>query len=535
MKVIDLDDQLLDPICQGDNRMSAKIVIYGNQFSQVVNRDGEPLNKREMKYIKLLCVVLIFISGFHSIVWSHPFLFSNNPHDQIFLIDTTLINQEMSKLMKDAQIPGCALAIIQERDESWIRCYGYRNLKKKLPVKTNTVFEAASLGKPVFTYLIFRLVEEDLIQLDRALMEYVHPDYIKRVFMRSSIWDERFQKITARMVLGHTTGLPNWRSAPDALTFITEPGKDFTYSGEGLLLLQRVIEFITGKDLNELMIEYVFKPLNMNNSSYVWKKSFVKQKAEGYDLFHHPSKKKVMKEAFAPYSLYTTVEDYARFIKAILRRYGLTDQSWNEIQKAHTSVPANQINRVAWGLGFGLAYVLQDTALWHWGDNGQFQNYMVIYPRRNIGLVFLTNSYYGLSIGREFVEKVLGITQTAFECELMTVYYHYQSKEMNFIRSLIKDGFEAAKLIDVTISHDILVEYGMHLMNKRKMNKAINVFRYVIEYYPDVPESYQNLGDIYRFREEYNRAIQFYQKALELRPLDPYLRNIIRHLGNFRN
>src|SRR5262249_26786218 len=142
------------------------------------------------------------------------------------------------------------------------------------PVDDNTVFEAASLSKPVFAYAVLKLVEQGKIGLDVPLTKYLPKPYVDG--------DPRLEKITARIVLSHRTGFPNWRG-PNPLTFHFTPGEAFSYSGEGFVYLQRVVEQIESKPLNDVMAELVFNPLGMTSSSYVWRADFDELTATGHD------------------------------------------------------------------------------------------------------------------------------------------------------------------------------------------------------------------------------------------------------------
>ena len=114
------------------------------------------------------------------------------------------------------------------------------------------------------------LAEEGVIDLDKPLQAYLPkplPDYPAYADLAG---DDRYQQITARMVLSHSTGFPNWRQfEPDGrLKFLFAPGARYSYSGEGFALLQMVVEEITGRDLESLARQKIFEPLGMTRTSY---------------------------------------------------------------------------------------------------------------------------------------------------------------------------------------------------------------------------------------------------------------------------
>ena len=133
----------------------------------------------------------------------------------------------------------------------------------KRPVHADTLFPAASLGKPVFAYAVLRLAEQGRLDLDRPLKSYV-PDHAPA--------DPRGDKITARHVLSHSSGLRNWRNSTDQpLVPDFDPGTRFQYSGEGFYYLQRAVEKISGCAIQPFMEEALFQRFEMPSSTYAWR------------------------------------------------------------------------------------------------------------------------------------------------------------------------------------------------------------------------------------------------------------------------
>ena len=191
--------------------------------------------------------------------------------------DTTILKLEKDapELMKKDRVPGLEIALIRNGKTTWIHAFGVKDAKTNQAVSNETTFEAASLGKPVFAYAVLKLVDQGKLSLDVPLTTYLPKPYIAD--------DPRLSKITARLILSHRSGFPNWRS-DDGLHIYFPPGDRFSYSGEGYIYLQRVVEQITGKPLNEYMTEAVFKPLGMTSSSYIWRPEFDALTATGSGL-----------------------------------------------------------------------------------------------------------------------------------------------------------------------------------------------------------------------------------------------------------
>lgn len=323
------------------------------------------------------------------------------------------LEKRVPELMRDAKVPGLSIALIRDGKIYWRQSFGRKDASH--PVSEATTFEAASLSKVVFATIVLKLADEGRIDLDAPLTRYVDTRQVLDVRE-----DPRLSAITARMVLSHRTGFPDWRPAGGALQIHFPPGDHFSYSGEGFIYLQRAVETITGKGLEELAREDVFGPLGMTSSSYVWRPDFVDSTAIGHDKDGAPQPKK-KRDAMAAYSLQTNAVDYARFLIALMKG---SRKILAEMETAETPVPKDCTVQcfdkpgavapgLAWGLGVGLEDTPEGKALWHWGDNGAFKAYMVIYPESRSGLVMFANSENGLDIVDEVAKTALGSGQPA--------------------------------------------------------------------------------------------------------------------------
>lgn len=189
------------------------------------------------------------------------------------LPDTAALSREIPALMAAADIPGLSVAMVQQGRVVWTGAFGTRNDPGRTPVDQETIFEAASLSKPVFAYLVLRLADRRAFDLDRPLAQLVEYPRLAH--------DPRAGRITARMVLAHATGLPNWGG--DTLTLGFDPGTAYGYSGEGFVYLQRAVERVTGRSLEQLARQEVFEPLGMTRSGYRWRPAFGDDAAYGTD------------------------------------------------------------------------------------------------------------------------------------------------------------------------------------------------------------------------------------------------------------
>jgi len=204
---------------------------------------------------------------------------------------------DLEQLLKDGRVPGLAFAVIRDGRIVETGALGVRDASTGLPVDGDTIFEAASLSKPVFTYAVLQLVEAGLLSLDTPLSRDV-PGYVTD--------DPRAASITVRNVLSQSSGLPNWRSNTEPLKTYFPPGERFSYSGEGFVWLQRVVEKITGQSLDKVMTRLVFDPLEMRRSSYLWRPDFETDYASPHDAHAVPGDKQRPAKAKSASTLHTT-------------------------------------------------------------------------------------------------------------------------------------------------------------------------------------------------------------------------------------
>jgi CubicO group peptidase (beta-lactamase class C family) len=321
---------------------------------------------------------------------------------------------DLEQLLKDGRVPGLAFAVIRDGKIVETKGVGVRDISTSAPVDQNTIFEAASLSKPVFAYAVLQLVDAGALSLDAPLAKYV-PDYVKD--------DPRAALITVRNILDHTSGLPNWRSKSNPLKTYFQPGERFSYSGEGYVWLQRVVEAVTGESINDVMTRLVFDPLEMHQSSYVWRADFETNYARPHDAHLVPHDKQRPARPRVASTLHTTAADYARFLQAVLSGAQLkpdTAKQWLEPQVrlrqhcrnclAEDRTDADQ--HVAWGLGWGLEP--DAGSFFHWGDNEEFKAFVTGSLSDRSAVVVFTNGANGMAIMPDVINLLLPGDHPAF-------------------------------------------------------------------------------------------------------------------------
>ena len=227
----------------------------------------------------------------------------------------------------------------------------------------DSIFQAASLSKPVFAYAVLKLAQEGSLNLDAPLVSYLPQGYMHIqnpfAFGHPPITDlvvaPELQAVTARMVLSHTSGLPNWSSDPLAFDF--KPGTGWQYSGEGFMLLQRVVESIANEQLDDFMRHRLFDPLGMSNTAFQWKPQFADAFIPGVPRYLK------IPEALAPFSLHTSAKDYAKFLAALM-----ADPLAIQLIVEATASVAPKLG-LGWGLGWGVETGENGAFIWQWGNN----------------------------------------------------------------------------------------------------------------------------------------------------------------------
>ena len=348
------------------------------------------------------------------------------------------IDATVTRLMPAAEVTGAGIAIFNDGKIAYLKAYGVRDKDKTLPLTEDSVMTAASWSKVAFAYMVMQLVNEKLLDLDKPVYQYFPkplPDYPKYADLAG---DNRYKRITARMLLSHTSGFPNWRYINDdrKLNINFDPGTRYAYSGEGIDLLQLVVETVTGRPLEELMQERIFKPFGMTRSSMVWQPQFESDYANGYDEYGRSMGPEQRKIADAAGSMQTTPRDFARFLVAVMQGERLSKQTRElmlspqvQILSKHQfptmeneTTDENKAIRLSYGLGWGLYWSPYGEAFFKEGHDEGWRNYAVCFDKSKNGMMIMTNSSNGEGIFKELLETLLKDTFTPIEWEGYTPY-----------------------------------------------------------------------------------------------------------------
>lgn len=307
-------------------------------------------------------------------------------------------DKEIEKWLKTNNIPTLGLGVIKEGQLQQIKVYG--NLSKEKTAPYNTIFNVASLTKPVTAIVALKLVSLGKWDLDEPIYKYwTDPDVAD---------DPKNKKLTTRHILSHQTGFPNWRYSTQSkkLSFQFEPGTQYQYSGEGFEYLRKALENKFDKPLNQLANELIFEPLGMTDTQYVWNDNIDdKRVAIGYDKNGNSYEAVKRKTANAADDLLTTIRDYGRFLVSVMNSVGLSDEVFNDMVTHQVATK----NGKHFGLGFEIYdFKNGDYALSHGGADNGVQTIVFIFPKTKRGLLIFTNVDDGYKVYKKLLTHYLG-------------------------------------------------------------------------------------------------------------------------------
>lgn len=344
-------------------------------------------------------------------------------------------DEEVRRLMARENVQGLALAVIDRGQVASVKAYGKRNAERGLPLTPQTVMYGASLTKAAFAYMLLQLVDEGKLDLDAplpALLPLPLPAYDKQPWDYSSLAnDERWRRLTPRILLTHSSGFANFRwLEPDRkLRFHFDPGTRYAYSGEGFYILQLVVERGLGLDTGREMQRRVFDRFGMRNTSMQWRTDFADNLADGYTLDGRMEPHDERSRPSAAGSMDTTIEDQARLWAGVMRGEGLSAASRAMMVTAQLPIdsasqfPTLSASRGTWpqslAAGLGVVSFLDRSgpAWFKGGHNDSTGNMVLCLERGQRCVVMLANDVRAERIYPELARRVLGETDMPWRWE----------------------------------------------------------------------------------------------------------------------
>ena len=330
-----------------------------------------------------------------------------------------VIEELTPELIKRFNVPGVSISLITENKITYSKSFGVSDANTKSPVNENTMFEACSMSKPVFALIVMHLVEKGIIDLDKPLFNYLPENFVSD--------DEDYSKlITARMILSHTSGMPNWRKGDEErnppLPLLFKPGTKFNYSGEGFYYLQRVIEKTTNQSLEAYAKQNLFDKLGLTSTSFIWEEKFDKQIATGHNAKGECNERKKYLHSNAAYTLYTTPNEYSKIILEILKTNNnssgnfLSEETVREMLTHQVRVDTREVTDrpgrnfglfAIRGLGWAIDSTVTGDVIYHSGANQTgFRCYSQFSPKDKSGIVIMTNGENGSELWQRLIKEI---------------------------------------------------------------------------------------------------------------------------------
>ena len=323
------------------------------------------------------------------------------------------VDDHVRKAMIKHAVPGVSMALVNHGRIVHLQQFGVKDVETRKPIDVGTVFEAASLSKPVFSQLVMTELQNGRLSLTKPLADILKLDGLD---------DPRAAKITAKMVLTHTTGLPNWRreNADRKLNLAFDPGTGFRYSGEGYEYLARVLQKLNGgdiRDLERLFQRRIAQATGLKRSRFVMTPAYASLRAQP-----HQDGKKIDFEINTPgqfgaaYALHTTAQDYATWLISVMKDKGPLSHDTRKLwlSPQNVPIPADHPERALglsdWALGFQVYELPFGRLHMHGGNNQGFTCLAGARFDAGWGVAVFTNADQASGFLYDVIPMLLGIS-----------------------------------------------------------------------------------------------------------------------------
>jgi CubicO group peptidase (beta-lactamase class C family) len=472
--------------------------------------------------------------------------------------DTTMADRMdavVPALLDRFEVPGAAVAVIRGGAVVHARGYGLADAEAHVPMAGQAVLNVASVSKPVTAWGVMALVEDGRIQLDAPVNRY-----LKRLQITSDEYD--VDGVTVRRLLSHTSGLsrgsyPGYAPGADVpdlvaalkgdasppsgsgmlheVRVVHAPGSKQAYSGTAYAVLEVMMEDVTGQSFPAYMREAVLAPLGMDRSAFGWPDSIRQHAATPHNLWSDTVPiRRFTGDAWG--NLNTTARDLGRWLAAAVD--GPSGPRGRGVLSPRTVDSMLTVTRGKFGISYEAETLPDGTELW--GSSGWNLGWMSrvhVDPATGNGLVVLTNADpygfmvtrgahcawvkadYGVSFDRFCQESAAALAAAAFHDTTATAAIEQVQAQ--------RDAHPDRIYVDEAEFNGL----GYRLLDQHRVHHAIEVFRWNVDLHPDAWNAYDSLGEAYMHAGALEKAVQYYEKSLELNPENE---NAKRHLRTLR-
>ena len=354
------------------------------------------------------------------------------------------IDNTVTRLMAANDVKGLAVALIDDGEVTFAKGYGHRMVEKDLALETDTIMYGASLTKATFAYYVMQLVDDGIVDLDRPIAKYLPRPLPEYENWQDLAGDDRWRDLTFRILLSHRAGFANFRffdrygdfDRDGKLAIYFQPGSRYAYSGEGFLLAQFVLQEGLGLDVGKEMQSRIFDRFDMSNTSMTWRDDFADNYAHNYALDGTNVRHRVWDEVGAAGSMDTTLDDWSRFLAAVVRGEGLSEQSMKEM--TNTQIRIRSVTQfptlrdettdeyddieLGYGLGWGVFKTPRGHAFFKEGHDEGTANYALCIQSELSCILLMSNSVRAEGIFKELVDELYGETGLPWRWEGYTPY-----------------------------------------------------------------------------------------------------------------
>ena len=343
--------------------------------------------------------------------------------------------KRIPRLLTASKTPGVAIALIKEFEIEKFEFYGFSNIESKSPITENTVFQLASISKPITTWGAMKLVEKGKLDLDTPIEKYltkwkIPRNYEAYILKKYCNIDDplsiiEHNEVTVRRILSHSAGLslsgyPGFHPKKKLPTIVDslkgdtndagdvrviyEPGKEFHYSGGGYSVLQLIIEEITSQPFAEFMEKEIFNPMGLDIMSFRWREDLKLLTATGYDIEMKPLPNYLF-AALAAAGCYSNIKDLSSFVIQSMKNFHNNAENlilkpdyvklmYKPLIKASFE-GMNLPFEMYMGLGHFIIEQNGVKGIYHSGGNHGWRLSMTFIPDSGDGLIMLTNGDNG--------------------------------------------------------------------------------------------------------------------------------------------
>jgi CubicO group peptidase (beta-lactamase class C family) len=417
-----------------------------------------------------------------------------------------------------------AVLVAEDGEVIFKKGYGYANREWDVLNEPDTKFRIGSITKQITAMAIMILQEKGKLSVYDSICKYV-PDC-------PTVWKD----ITIHHLLTNTSGIENFQDFPDNLQYerlpttventvarfkdkelMFRPGTEFGYSSSGYVLLGYIIEQVTGKSYEQVIKQSIFEPLQMKNSGYDHPQTILKHRAAGYAQKGQTALNAVHFEMDTPHAagaLYSTVEDLFLWDQALYTEQLVSKKSIDTIFVEHVHFGEES----GYGYGWFMRKLFNRKLFLHNGSISGFQAQLFRFPNENIFIVSLSNyELANLFTINENIAAILFNEKYEQPKEFIkdTLYQIIIQKD---VASAINSYNELKKKHpeDYDFSNRQLFSLGGNLRDSGKLDEAIEVYKWIIELFPDWFASYKGIADVYRLKGDNEQAIKYYTKSLDL-------------------